>query len=107
MQMKIHTSYPEKIENPFGIVLGIKLIPSGLPKEGPKPLQETNYPAILMACNLWDGGEERVHRHWDWYYCHVPEVNARIDKFVREQTLSFNQWYYLDVFDFNGEFPNE
>lgn len=102
MQMQIHAAYPAAIQNVLGIVLGIKLIPSGLPKEGPKPLQESGYPAILMTCNEWTENGVDKH-HWDWYYCHDPSINAAIDKFVRSQTLNFNQWYYLDVFDFDGE----
>ncbi len=107
MDMQIHVGYPDVIQNPFGIILGIKLVPSSLPKQGPKPLHEMSHPAILMACNLWDNKTEEGEKLWRYYYCHEPSVNARIDKFVREQKLNFNQWYYLDVFDFYGEFPNE
>jgi hypothetical protein len=103
MQMELHRNYPQAIKNVLGIVVGIKLMPSSLPKEGPISLHEIGYPAILMACNLWEA-EDGDSKHWDWYYCHDPEINAKIDKFVREQALNFHQWYYLDVFDFqDGE----
>ncbi len=102
MQYSITPDYPPVINNKHGIILGIKLIPSGLPKEGPQPLQVAGLPGILMACNLWGQDDDM---YWNWYTPPDGSLTRMIETFIRSQVLSLNQWYYLDVFDFDKEFP--
>lgn len=103
MEMEIHASYPKEIKNPNGVILGVKLIPSGLPKEGPKPLHESGYPAILFACNTWTQQDAPDVNRWEWFYFRDFDMEKAVDAFVRSQMLNFNQWYYLDVISFEGE----
>lgn len=103
MDMVLHSAYPNKIENPLGIILAVKIVPNNLPKEGPKPIREANYPAILFACNTWTckGGPDLSH--WEWYYFPDSDLAAMVENFVRQQTMNFHQWYYLDVFNFGEQ----
>lgn len=103
MEFILHKTYPTEIKNRHRMVFGVKLIPSGFPNQGPKPVQNglssCTYPGILLACNIWTDGEQPDQHHWDWWPATDKEHAKELEDFIRSQSLSLNQWYYIDTFD--------
>lgn len=103
MEFILHQDYPSEIKNRLGMIFGVKLIPSGFPNQGPKPVPNglpfAAYPGILLACNTWTNGEHPDQSHWDWWPATDKEHARELEDFIRSQPLSLNKWYYIDTFD--------
>lgn len=98
MMIELHNSYPKQIKNPDGVILAVKLLPCGLPKEGPKVATFAVPFAVVFAASLWDNQGTDV-AHWDWYVGIEPETRQCYEEYVRAADLNPNVWYFLDIFD--------
>ena len=98
MSVILHKTYPHEIKNPHKVIIAVKLLPCGLPKEGPKPATFSVPYAVVYASSLWDNEGVDV-AHWDWWQCTDPETREWLDHYIKNSDLAPNVWYYLDIFD--------